>query len=85
MLEQILNQMNVSDKVQVDTQGRVLSLDKFYLLQTTKTKHLNKKKKEFFFCLHLIVFDKYNEPEIDARKREKSIPKLFIFILIVYF
>ena len=34
MLEQILNQMNVNDKVQVDKQVLVQDFERFYLLHT---------------------------------------------------
>ncbi len=57
--------MHVNDKVQVDKQERVQDFERFYLLQT---KRKIKYGTEFSLVLHLIVCDKYNKVEIDARK-----------------
>jgi hypothetical protein len=41
MLRQILNQMNVNDKVQVDKPEQVQDFERFYLLQTKQKQDRN--------------------------------------------
>jgi len=46
----------------------------FIFFKLNKTRKFEYKKKELSFFLHLIVFDKYNKLEIDARKKIKETP-----------